>query len=290
MDFNQLRYFTSLAVLGNMSKAAEVLNISQSTLSKSIARLEQEIGCELFDRNGRRITLNPSGKVFFEESVRILEMMDSAVEKSRRINDDFSSRIKICVTGASKAIIKCISEYEKTHPSVCFDIDSFLDVDEVPRINNYDLMICPDSPRYSIYPGTKINSDRMALCISKKHPYASKIAVNVKDLNGLDVVYLKKNGVVESVQTGLEVLSVKTGKTFYVSTRDLHRQMISEGIGVGYILTGAASFYASDDNIAILPIMDDRFVVQMKVVFRKDKHLSEEAKAFREFALDYLTK
>ena len=129
----------------------------------------------------------------------------------------------------------------------------------------------------------------MALCVSKKHPFASKIAVTPKDLNGMDVVYLKKNGVVESVQAGLEALSIKTGKTYYVSTRDLHRQMISEGIGAGFILVGASSFYASDDNLVVLPILDDRFSVKMKIVFRKDKHLSEDAKEFRDFALEFLS-
>ena len=289
MDTTQLRYFTSLAVFGNMSKAAGVLNISQSTLSKSISRLEEEIGCSLFDRNGKKITLNPSGKLFFEDSVRILEMLDAAVEKANLITVDMGNRIRICVTGACKGLIKCISEFQKTHPDVCFDVDSVLDVDEVPRINNYDVMICPDSPRYSIYQGSGIRSDRMALCVSKKHPFASKIAVTPKDLNGMDVVYLKKNGVVESVQAGLEALSIKTGKTYYVSTRDLHRQMISEGIGAGFILVGASSFYASDDNLVVLPILDDRFSVKMKIVFRKDKHLSEDAKEFRDFALEFLS-
>ena len=290
MDINQLRLFNCLAVLGNMSKASAILNISQSTLSKSISRLENEIGCALFDRKGRKIELNPAGKAFFEESVKILEMLDKAIDNASHADLDHENRIRICVTGASKGIIKCISEYKKTHPNVCFDIDSVLDIEEVPRINNYDLMICPDSPRYSIYQGTRIKSDSMALCISKKHPYASRIAINAKDLNGLDFIFLRSNGVVESIQTGLEVLSIKPDKVYYVSNRELHRQMISEGIGAGFILQGASGFYASDDNIVIVPILDDRFAVNMKIVFRKDPHLSKEAKAFRDFALDYFAR
>ena len=82
---------------------------------------------------------------------------------------------------------------------------------------------------------------------------------------------------------------MKTGKTFFASTRELQRQMIAEGIGVGYILAGATPFYVSDSSIVTLPILDDRFVVNMKVVFRKASHLSDEARKFKDFALKYLT-
>lgn len=288
MDINQLRYFNCLAIIGNMSKAAAILKISQSTLSKSISRLESEIGCPLFDRKGRKITLNSSGNAFFEDSVRILEMLDKAIENAGHVHLNRENRIRICITGASKGIFNCITEYQKINPNVCFDIDSVLDIDEVPRITNYDLMICPDSPRYSIYPGTRIKSDSMALCVSRNHPYASRVAISAKDLNGLDIIFLRSNGVVESVQKGLEVLSIRPNKVYYVSNRELHRQMISEGIGAGFILHGASDFYASDDNIVIVPILDDSFAVKMKIVFRKNPHLSEEAKAFKDFVLDFL--
>lgn len=283
MDINQLRYFNSLAVTENMSKAAMALNVSQSTLSKSIGRLEDELGCPLFDRMGKRIKLNRAGKEFFEDSVRIVDRIEHAIERVH----DTSNRIKICITGASKGIIKCIAEYEKISPTACFSLDSVLDIDEVPRISDYDVMLCPDSPRYNIYNGLKIHDDKMVLCVSKRHPYASKIAVSIKDLNGLDVVFIRKNGVIESVQAGLDMLSVRYGKSYYVSTRDLHRQMIAENIGVGYILNGASEFYASDDDLVIIPILDDRFTVGMKIVFRKDKHLSEEALRFKEFAIEF---
>ena len=57
MNISQLRYFTTVAQLENVSKAADLLYLSQSSLSKNIAKLEEELGMPLFDRNGKKITL-----------------------------------------------------------------------------------------------------------------------------------------------------------------------------------------------------------------------------------------
>lgn len=64
MELQQLRYFVRVAQVESISKAAKSLHISQPALSKSIMRLEQELGCDLFDRTGKRIHLNEKGREF----------------------------------------------------------------------------------------------------------------------------------------------------------------------------------------------------------------------------------
>lgn len=66
MDLNSLLYFVTVAKFENMSRASEQLHLSQPALSKSIALLEDNLGVELFDRNGRSIKLNRYGKFFLE--------------------------------------------------------------------------------------------------------------------------------------------------------------------------------------------------------------------------------
>lgn len=64
MNINQLEYFIKLAEIQHVSEAAELLNISQPALSKTISRLERELNANLFDRTGRNIYLNENGKLF----------------------------------------------------------------------------------------------------------------------------------------------------------------------------------------------------------------------------------
>ena len=66
MNFEQLHQFLCVAQLGTVSAASEQLHISQPALSRSLARLEQELGIQLFDRNGRAISLNQAGATALE--------------------------------------------------------------------------------------------------------------------------------------------------------------------------------------------------------------------------------
>ena len=87
MDMIQLQYFQILAREENMSRAAEKLHVAQPAISTSLSRLERELGTLLFDRKGRKIILNASGKIFldfvdrtlgdFDQTKRILERQNA---------------------------------------------------------------------------------------------------------------------------------------------------------------------------------------------------------------------
>lgn len=84
MELLQLRYFQTVATLGNMSKAAEELFVSQPNLSISISRLENELGFSLFDRRKGRIVLNRNGEQFLRCVNRALSILDSGVSDIQR--------------------------------------------------------------------------------------------------------------------------------------------------------------------------------------------------------------
>ena len=72
MDLDQLRQLDAIARQGTMSAAARALHLSQPALSRSLARLEVELGQPLFDRPGRRLVLNDAGRVALEHARQIL--------------------------------------------------------------------------------------------------------------------------------------------------------------------------------------------------------------------------
>lgn len=76
MEILQLRYFLTVAELQNITKAADVLYITQPALSRSISRLEANVGVPLFDRMGTRISLNKSGEIFYDFAKRSLDLLD----------------------------------------------------------------------------------------------------------------------------------------------------------------------------------------------------------------------
>lgn len=76
MDYLQMLYFITIANSDSMTKAAEKLCLSQSTLSLSYRKLEAELGVTLFRKEGRRLVLTPAGEVFCAEAKNILDQVD----------------------------------------------------------------------------------------------------------------------------------------------------------------------------------------------------------------------
>lgn len=79
MDVQQLRYFVSVAELGGLARAADILDVPQPTLSRQIRALELAIGASLFHRHGRGVTLTDAGNRFLPRAKTILKSVDRAL-------------------------------------------------------------------------------------------------------------------------------------------------------------------------------------------------------------------
>ena len=88
MTLNQLNYFYQAAMLQHFNQAAEKLNISQPSLSRSITALEDELGITLFEKSGRNVVLTKAGKIFLEHVTQILDDVKRAELKMRQLATD----------------------------------------------------------------------------------------------------------------------------------------------------------------------------------------------------------
>ncbi|GGA40171.1 LysR family transcriptional regulator [Paenibacillus physcomitrellae] len=118
MDFLQLQYFQTVARLEHMTKAAETLSIAQPSLSKSISRLEEELGVRLFDREGRTIKLNSMGKAFLQRVDRVFMELNEGRQEVQQLAGLQEGSITLAVT-ISKILPELLgsflSEYPKVH-------------------------------------------------------------------------------------------------------------------------------------------------------------------------------
>lgn len=289
MQIAQLRYFTTIAQLENVSQAAELLHLSQSSLSKNLGRLEAEVGAPLFDRSGRRLTLNAAGRRFLEYSALTLQELEHALGDIRLLSTGADCRIKIGAAGGVDRLTGCLAAFREVHPEAEFDLMSDIESLEHIDINDYDMLIYPAGGRYERFTGFPLCEERYFLALSAGHPLAESPALRPKALEGQSVVFLRGGrSYVEYPFRVCSALAVRFGSQCYVDTRELHRQMIASGVCIGFVSDSAASFYRGDRALRLLPIRDRRFSRQLMVCFRREKHLSALAKDFRDFAVDFL--
>ena len=81
MNFLQLEYFTEVAALGNVTKAAEKLHISQSALSQTIRKLEDEFSISFFHRTPKKLILTDAGLLFLDYARQTLSERDRIVRR-----------------------------------------------------------------------------------------------------------------------------------------------------------------------------------------------------------------
>jgi len=123
MNFQNLEYFLAAAREQNITHAAEKLNISQQALSGQILRIEEELGCRLFDRK-RGFHLTAEGKELLKSSRQILEIYDRTGKIIRDISDNKRGELRIGITHTrGQAILPLLlPEFVRMHPLVTLSI------------------------------------------------------------------------------------------------------------------------------------------------------------------------
>ena len=124
MNLRQLECFRAVMVSGTMTRAAEVLRISQPSVSNIIASLEHELGFSLFKRRKGRLQPTAEATYFLDEAQRTLESLDKAVQTARQLRRMNVGRLVLATQPgiAIHFLPAVISRFLKKHPDVQFQL------------------------------------------------------------------------------------------------------------------------------------------------------------------------
>ena len=168
MELRVLRYFLTIAREQNITKAAEVLNITQPTLSRQIIQLEQELGKKLFNRDKGKIRLTNDGMLLKRRAEELLDLAEKTEKEFKENKTLISGEIAI---GSGEAntfhfLSKIMSDFSKEYPQVKFDLFSgnaddikekidngLIDVallNEPVSIEKYDFVRIPEKLRWGV--------------------------------------------------------------------------------------------------------------------------------------------
>lgn len=124
MDIHQLRVFVSVFRNKSFSKASEELHLTQPTISNHVKALEDEFGCNLFDRLGRTIIPTREAEILFNHSMELIEKASAIKEAIGEIRKDLTGKL---IVGASTIpgvylMPRIMKEFQKRYPSTTFQI------------------------------------------------------------------------------------------------------------------------------------------------------------------------
>jgi DNA-binding transcriptional LysR family regulator len=124
MDIKDMRAFYAIVEEGNISHAAQRLDIAQPALSRQMKRLETSLGVQLFERGSRRIRLTDAGRVMYTRVEHILGMVDGTVREITEIGSGIAGSIRLGTITTSGALLlpELISEFHSRYPNVTYQI------------------------------------------------------------------------------------------------------------------------------------------------------------------------
>lgn len=122
MNLQHIEYFLQLAKYEHVSITADFLNISQPSLSKHIANLENELGIRLFDRSGNRIVLNKNGEEFARYARQALDLLNTGIISAKSKYYETTGHITIGCYSYSPIIARYTTEYSALNPLTTFQI------------------------------------------------------------------------------------------------------------------------------------------------------------------------
>lgn len=136
MEFRTLSYFLMIAREGTISGAAQVLHLSQPTLSRQMQELERELGCTLFERGKRRIELTEAGMRLRSRAEEIVDLVDRTEQEFHTTPDTLAGEVRIGggETPAMSLITDIIAELQSAYPLMTFSLHSGNAVDVSDRL------------------------------------------------------------------------------------------------------------------------------------------------------------
>ena len=124
MEIRVLRYFLMTAREENITRAAELLHITQPTLSRQLMQLEEELGTKLFERSSHSIRLTEDGKLLRRRAQELVQLADSVEKEFRHSKEEMSGTISIGSgeTGSMQELAEIIRDFQEKYPLVQYDL------------------------------------------------------------------------------------------------------------------------------------------------------------------------
>lgn len=135
MELSQLRYFLDAAKTQHISKSAQRLHIAQPALSKSIHKLEEELGVPLFTHKGRNVVLTQYGEYLNEKLSPLINTLDEIPSELERMAKGENYTIRLSVLAASTIVTHAIMDFKKKYPKINFRVL------QTPKNELYDIEI-----------------------------------------------------------------------------------------------------------------------------------------------------
>lgn len=241
MNSRQIELFAAVMKAGSVSRAAELLGVTQPGVSRAIAELERTLGFRLFDRVRNRIVPTPEGKLFHAEVEASFRGMDRLRASAARIRDHGAGEVRIGSLSAlgSSLVPRAVRRFREMRPDIAVTLMVLpsRDVRDGVVSGAFDLGLAADEIDVSGVLHQPFVSPRALCAMPVGHPLCKRETITPHDLAGIDfIAYVPE----DRARQRLDLILSESGaapphvvvETIYAATVCA---LVAEGVGVGLV-------------------------------------------------------
>lgn len=284
MDFKQLYYFLAIAEEGQITAAAQKLNMAQPPLSYQLKLLESELGVKLFDRGPRSVTLTGAGKLLRERAEQILGLVASAKKEVMNFGKDMYGVLSIGAISSSGGVVpnSQIVQFAKSHPNIQLDIhegNTFAVIEMLEKgVIEVGIVRTPFHHKMLSYRYAP-KEPMVALMTDNNLCGRNDNTIALPELDHVPLIIYRR------FETLIGDAFAKKGidPVFCCKNDDARTTILwaNAGLGVG-IVPQSAALAASTPHLLLKEIICEELVTRLAVVWLKDRYLSAVGQKFVE--------
>ena len=236
MDLHQLRVFQAAVKTGGFTRASEQLHLSQSTVSPHIKLLEEELGCPLFLRVGKRVQVTEAGRVLLQYAETIFRDLKNAEMAVREMNDLKRGTVRLGVgpTTLTHRLPHVLGDYARRFPDIELVVlagttEFLLDALRAQHLDLAVVMRTAPQPGIAV---TLLGQEEMIIVVNRDHPLARRKTVEPADLASLRFILYEKNTAMQNlIDRFFESLGVTPRIAMEVENNEAVKSLVRIGLG-----------------------------------------------------------
>ena len=283
MNFRSLQFFVEVVRQGGFSRAAEVVFATQSTVSKAVRQLEDEVGLPLLDRVGHRSTLTAAGEVVYRRALRILAERDDLMGEIDEIRGlkRGTLRLGLPPIGSSILFAPVLAAYRAQYPGIDIQLVEYgsTRLEEVLRAGEIDLAgsLLPVSDEFD---WQEVRREPLVALMAQDHPLAAAGPIGIEALRDMPFILFEGGFALNRI-----ILDAcrRRGFTPQIAMRssqvDFIVELAAAGLGVAFLPRMMAEEQRRHAVGQALLDHDDTDW-NMAMVWRRNAYLSQAARAW----------
>ena len=290
MNLNQLEYFRVLAKEEHYTKAAQMLSITQPSLSHAIAMLEQELNTKLFEKKGRNIVLTKYGKTFLPYVEEALGVLEDGVKKTRNLNATNEGEINLgyIYTLGSNFAPSMVRGFLDSHPDYHIDfhftVGATSEMIEGLKNDRFDLVFASYQEKEPEVVFSRIGNQKLVVVVPNNHPLAGRASIRLQETIPYPQVYFSRNSGLRPVIDQLfEKINVFPKIVFEMEEDSSMAGLVAQNFGIAVMPEIPILKTLEVTTIAIESPEYERYVYLAK---KREHYMPPVVKEFEEYVLN----